>query len=101
MDTAMRDLDQLRERGEQTTGRKLGLFALAGVLSVTAVLGMALTLQDGDAKAAQPGPDLLAQLAVATALPGDRQPGKAAAVKLDSLSFPTTLLDREEAVLEA
>jgi DedD protein len=101
MDTAMRDLDQLRERGEQTTGRKLGLFALAGVLSVTAVLAMVLTLQDGDAKAAQPGPDLLAQLATGT--PGDniQPPAASPTVKLDSLSFPTTLLDREEAVLEA
>ena len=103
MDTAMRDLDQLRERGEQTAGRKLGLFVLAGVLSVTAVLGMALTLQDGDAKAAQPGPDLLAQLAASTTSPttGEPQVVKPTTVKLDSLSFPTTLLDREEAALEA
>ncbi|MFT3922867.1 MAG: SPOR domain-containing protein [Myxococcales bacterium] len=101
MDTAMRDLDQLRERGEQTTGRKVGLFALAGVLSVTAVLAMVLTLQDGDAKAAQPSPDLLAQLALAPSPTDPAAPSKSAEVRLDSLSFPTTLLDRDEVALEA
>ena len=101
MDSAMRDLDQLREKGEPAGGRKLGLFALAGVLSVIAMLAMVLTLHDGDAKAAQPGPDLLAQLAAHESGPQTAHPGQAAPVKLESLSFPTTLLDREEAVLEA
>ncbi len=101
MDSAMRDLDQLREKGEPAAGRKLGLFALAGVLSVTATLAMVLTLHDGGAKAAQPGPDLLAQLSAHEPDSSAAQLGQTAPVKLESLSFPTTLLDREEAVLEA
>lgn len=109
MDTAMRDLDQLRERGEPTTGRKLGLVALASLLSVTALLAMGTMLQGGSPNATPHlEPDLLSQLALsASANSGDQGAGvtqraaSAEAVKPESLSFPATLLDREEAILEA
>ncbi len=101
----MRDLDQLRERGEPATGRKLGLVALASVLSVTAALAMGLMVQGADPQSAMhPEPDLLAQLALSgasTQAEANVATPSPHTVKPESLSFPATLLDREEAILEA
>jgi cell division septation protein DedD len=107
MDTAMRDLDQLRERGDETTGRKVGLFALAAVLSVAAIFAMSLMMQGGDepAEALESDPLTALALAPSSALPAGAAPAaaapKAPEVKPESLSFPSTLLDREDAILEA
>jgi DedD protein len=101
MDSAMRDLDQLRERGEQTTGRKVGLFVLASVLSLSSLLAMGLMVDTSDAQNSPHAADALAQLALSGQAASAPLPSAAPEIKPESLSFPTTLLDREEAVLEA
>lgn len=98
----MRDLDQLRERGDETTGRKLGLFAMAGILSVSAVFAMGILIgrDGGDEKEA---PDPLAQLA----LPRTSAQGPVEAVeppvdvRPEALSFPATLTEDDEDPLVA
>jgi DedD protein len=95
MDTAMRDLDQLRERGDETTRRKLGLFVLAGVLSVAAVFAMGIMVgRDGEA-APRSGSDPLAELALPSAKAEGKVPGAARPVEVrpEALSFPSTLSD--------
>lgn len=100
MDTAMRDLDQLRERGDETTGRKLGLFAMAAVLAVAAVFAMGIMIGRGDAEEATAPSDPLAQLSLTPTVQA-----QAASVpiemKPESLSFPSTLTDREDPAVEA
>lgn len=97
MDTAMRDLDQLRERGDDTTGRKLGLFAMAGLLSVAAVFAMGIMVGRGGSEP-QPGPDPLAQLAMpaAQAKGGDKATPETVEVRPEALSFPATLSERDD-----
>jgi cell division septation protein DedD len=103
MDTAMRDLEQLRERGDETTGRKVGLFALAAVLSVSAIFALGLMLRSSGEAEDDANLDPLAQLALtAEARPQAKALlAKPPEVKPESLSFPAALLDREEAMLEA
>lgn len=100
MDTAMRDLDQLRERGDESTGRKLGLFAMASVLSVAAVFAMGIMIGRGDAAEVAAPSDPLAQLALTPPAQGaDNSVG--IDMKPESLSFPSTLTDREDPAVEA
>lgn len=115
----MRDLDQLRDRGDDASGRKLGLFALAGTLGVAAVIAFGVVAGGSEEPAVKDGLDPLAELALAGADPkappsltrdngtpgtdalgaraGDprasaRSPGKPpASVQLERLSFPATL----------
>jgi DedD protein len=105
MDTAMRDLDQLRERGDETTGRKLGLFVMAGVLSVAAVFAMGIMVGRDGEPAPKSDSDPLAQLA----LPAAKAQGAAEVVtppvevRPEALSFPATLTDArdDEPLVEA
>lgn len=96
MDTAMRDLDQLRERSDESTGRKVGLFALAGLLSVAAVFAMGLMLRGTEGESAEAPLDPLSELTRQAAPKPAEEP-----VPPEALSFPSTLLSREEAILEA
>jgi DedD protein len=88
----MRDLDQLRERGDETTGRKLGLFALASVLMVSAAIALGVVEGGSGEAALVDEPDPFAQ-------GGDLGDPKApapvqppASVELSRLSFPSTLI---------
>jgi len=100
MDTAMRDLDQLRERGDESTGRKIGLFAMASLLSIAAVFAMGIMIGRGDATEVAAPSDPLAQLALS---PSAQAAENSAGIEMkpESLSFPSTLTDREDPAVEA
>jgi DedD protein len=93
-------VDGLRERGDDTAGRRLGLFALAGTLSVAAIISAGV-LSGGtqDVDAVQPDP--LVHLALtSTADPKDLKASESAKVdptevELARLSFPATLVGDE------
>jgi DedD protein len=102
MDSAMRDLDQLRERGDETTGRKAGLFAMAAVLSVSAVFAMGLAVGRGNGTSADDQKDPLADLALTPAKAEGRDaPLQDVEVKPEALSFPSTLGGRDDPLVEA
>ena len=44
MESAMRDLDQLRERSDETTVRRLGLFVMGGAVGVAALMAFGIVL---------------------------------------------------------
>jgi len=97
---AIRDLDQLRERSDETAGRKLGLFALAGTLAVAAIIAFSV-VAGGSPEPERPSTlDPLAQLALTGADPKAPVPKPPAAVQLERLSFPATL-GGDESALEA
>lgn len=99
----MRDLDQLRERDEDTRGRKLGLLTLACVVSVSALFAAGSLLGSGDAAEAA-SIDPLTELALSAPTPKAEAAAAAAAVKPESLSFPSTLVQAEpphDALIEA
>jgi cell division septation protein DedD len=100
MDTAMRDMDQLRERGDESTGRKVGLFVMAAVLSVIAVFSLGLIMGRDESAASAPAKDPLAELVGASSSPAQAK-AKEPAVGVDALSFPATLLEREDPAVEA
>jgi cell division septation protein DedD len=87
MDSAMRDLDQLRERDDDTRGRKLGLLTLACIVSVSALFAAGSLLGSGDAAEAA-SIDPLTELALAG--PAPAAPALPA-VRPEALSFPSTL----------
>lgn len=96
----MRDLEKLRERDE-TSGRKLGLFALSGMLLVAAVI--ALSVVSGGSSEREPTPvrDPLEELALGSdpkAPPPSQSVKEPPTVELERLSFPATLLGHEDAV---
>lgn len=101
-----RDLGRLRERSDDTAGRKLGLFALAGTLSVAAIISAGVL--SGSATEPEPvPPDPLMDLALTSgAAPKDLQAAEAAeSARLDPealtrLSFPA-ILSGEEGPLAA
>jgi DedD protein len=109
MDSAMRDLDQLRERGDEHRGSRLGLLIVAAVLSLAALVAIVSLM--GPSQPVEPAAiDPLTELALsAPAAPAqaDAEP----ALRPESLSFPSTLVERsaprskleadEEALLEA
>lgn len=100
----MRDLDQLRERDEDTRGRKLGLLTLACIVSVSALFAVASLLGGGEsAEAASIDP--LTELALAVPASRGPQAGAALAVRPESLSFPSTLVEAnppaDDALVEA
>lgn len=99
----MRDLGKLRER-EETTGRKLGLFALSGVLSVAAIIALGVVAGGASLREQTPLRDPLDELTLSAADPkapvasGVSSPR--ASVELDRLSFPARLVG-DEAVVQA
>ena len=103
----MRDLDQLHEReeaGASTGGRKLGLFALAGTISVAAIISLGVVSGSSGESDVPAELDPLSQLALTNAdpkapVPAGSQAGRAS-VQLDQLSFPSTLVG-DESALEA
>jgi cell division septation protein DedD len=103
MDSAMRDLDQLRERDEDARGRKLGLLTLASIVSVAALIAGVSLMGTGDSAEAA-AIDPLMELSLSATKPGVRA-GAPAAPKLEprSLTFPSTLVEanRDDALLEA
>jgi DedD protein len=114
MDSAMRDLDQLRERDEDARGRKLGLLTLASIVSVAALIAGASLMGTGEAAEAA-SIDPLTELSL-SAPAGHVRPAASIAPRLEpgSLSFPATLVDargagrtpepgasRDDALLEA
>ena len=99
----MRDLDQLRERSDETTVRRLGLFVMAGFIGAAAL--MALGVVSGGSSQPSSAPDPLAALGEASA--ASEQRGAAgeddevdSAAVLGRLSFPATLVG-DEATIEA
>jgi cell division septation protein DedD len=98
MDTAMRDLDQLRERGDESTGRKLGLFAMAAVLGVAAVFAMGIMIGRGDSPPESAAQDPLAQLALTPKAQAAAKQPEVVDLAPESLSFPSTLVDREDPI---
>ncbi len=98
----MRDLDQLRER-DDAAGRKLGLFALAGTLTVATLIGFGV-LQGGSNDAPAPELDPLSQWALeAREPPPTSAPAAGSAAspsELARLSFPAVLVG-DEAAIEA
>jgi len=101
MDSAMRDLDQLRERSDDSQSRKIGLIALATMLSATALFAMT-TVLGGSSSGSTAPEDPLADLMLSTKA---REKPRAEAAKVDveptSLSFPAALIDREQPFVEA
>jgi DedD protein len=98
----MRDLERLRERSEDTAGRRFGLFALAGTLSVAAIISVGV-LSGGTREPEPVLPDPLAQLALKGADPKAPETTKASradqnAGKLAHLSFPATLAGEESPI---
>ncbi len=98
-DGSMRDLDRLRERSDDTAGRKLGLFVLAGTLSVAAIISAGVL--SGGTREPVPLPrDPLADLTVRAA-PKDLKAAETAEstridpAALSRLSFPATLAGDE------
>ena len=64
MDSAMRDLDQLREREDGgASGRKAALLGLAGITTVGVVLALCVQVGTGTAEDAEASADPLARLA--------------------------------------
>jgi cell division septation protein DedD len=96
MDSAMRDLDQLRERDDSARGRKLGLLTLASIVSVAALIAGASLMGTGDAAEAATI-DPLTELSLASAQGQLRAPAPATP-KLEprSLTFPATLVDARD-----
>lgn len=99
MDSAMRDLDQLRERQDDTRGRKLGLVTLATVLSVSAAFAGVSMMGNGEAAEAAPI-DPLTELMLASPAQ-NAAPAAESAVKPEALSFPSTLVAHDDALVEA
>jgi cell division septation protein DedD len=93
MDSAMRDLDQLRERDDDARGRKLGLLTLASIVSVAALIAGASLMGTGDAAEAATI-DPLTELSLSTAQ-GHVRASAPVTPKLEarSLTFPSTLVD--------
>jgi len=90
----MRDLDQLRERGDEGTGRKLTVVALGTLVAVAAVFAMGILVGQTDHASAEAGEDPLAQLdraAGATPPPAAAEPPRAENVAPEDLSFPAAL----------
>jgi len=123
----MRERDQVRERNDETAGRKLGLFALAGTLGVAAIIAFGVVAGGSPEREQLAELDPMAQLALAGADPkapatlasatdpsalgsrsgpragttgGSREAGgrQPAGVQLDRLSFPATLVGDESAI---
>jgi cell division septation protein DedD len=102
MDTAMRDLGKLRERDE-TTGRKIGLFALSGALSVAAIIALGVVSGSSDERELTAARDPLEELALSADPKAPRpsvSPVQPPSVELERLSFPATLVG-DEAVIQA
>jgi cell division septation protein DedD len=107
MDSAMRDLDQLRERDEDARGRKLGLLTLASIVSVAALIAGASLMGSGDSAEAA-AIDPLTELSLSAPAPEARA-APVAPPKLEprALTFPSTLIDtgrdsnRDDALVEA
>src|SRR5687767_15085497 len=101
MDSAMRDLEQLREKddGGEGTGRRLALLALAGITTVGVVLALCLEVGTGSADDAADGADPLARLDRASGLApaAPAEPGEPASgaeedeVDALALTFPEAL----------
>lgn len=97
-DTAMTELEPLPERGPDSAGRKLGLFAIAFVLVLTA--GVALAVLEGGSHESDyvaEGDPLAHQLGElgdpkAAAAKGRQQTVELTRVELARLSFPDTLM---------
>jgi DedD protein len=109
MDSAMRDLEQLRERGDEHRGSRLGLLILAAVLSLAALVAI-VSLMGPSEPTETAVVDPLTELALsAPAAPPRAAPEPA--LRPESLSFPSTLVERgaprgkldadEEALIEA
>jgi cell division septation protein DedD len=100
MDSAMRDLEQLRERadGGDGTGRRLALLALAAATTMGLVLALCLQVGTGTADDAESEADPLARLDRASGLAPDApRVGPAPEVSADTdvdtvaLTFPESL----------
>lgn len=103
MDSAMRDLDQLREREDDTRGRKLGMLTLASVVSVSALVA-ALSLFGRSDAAEAASIDPLTELSLSVpARPSEKNAEEP--LSPESLTFPSTLVDDDsvphEAIVEA
>jgi len=100
MDEAMRDLEQLRERGDEQRGKKLGMLLLASSLSVAAVIALSLGMGrrvDNEADHA----DKLTDLVLSAPTHTEGAVSKPRDIAPETLSFPRTLGDREDPLLEA
>lgn len=98
MDSAMRDLDQLRERGDEGPGRKLAMFALAATVAVSAVFAMGILIGRGDPASAAPNEDPLAQLQASAAAKAAPEATETVKVEAKRLSFPAALTDDDPLV---
>lgn len=94
MDSTMRDLNLIRERGEDPDSgvRRYTLFGMAGGVVVLLVLGLCLQLGPSTADAA-PELDPLARLTPTRATHGDQAPTAPANVDRVALTFPEQLTD--------
>lgn len=95
----MRDLDQLRERSDETTVRRLGLFVMGGAVGVAALMAFGIVL---GRRPSDPPPerDPLALLGGDLAVAPGEQPEAEPAVALSTLAFPA-ILAGDEATIEA
>ena len=95
---AERNAERSADRNDDTAGRKLGLFALAGTLSVAALMSLGVVSgssgeRDMPAERDQPAElDALSQLAFTGADPKVPAAPQRAPVTLPDLSFPATLV---------
>ena len=98
----MRDLGKLRER-DDTAGRKLGLFALSGVLSVAAIIALGVVGGGSSEREVTGAPDPLDELALSADPKAPKRSEPSAeppTVAVERLSFPATLVG-DEAVIQA
>lgn len=101
MDSAMRDLERMRERDEggDGTGRRIALLGLAGVTTLGVVLALGLQVGAGSADDTAPESDPLARLDRASGLAPDVPPSDVAGAEPDApppvdtlaLTFPERL----------
>lgn len=102
MDTALRDIDQLRERDDSAKGRQWALISMAAMAIAGVFWGVSGMISRADSDRTRTAPDALAALDRAADLAALDKAGSRAqggtelpAVNPATLSFPNTLPDEE------
>ncbi len=89
MDTAMRDLDRIRERPAEE-GRNVVVLSAVGLLAALGIVVAAMAALPSDGESQRPDP--LQSLAAAQAAEPERAPEIDPEINPETLSFPTTLV---------
>lgn len=104
MDTAMRDLDQMREHGEEESpGRKAAMLAMAGLATVALVFAMGVLLGGSPEAKTRRERDPLTALDQVSAIAAENEETAAAAPTVDpaGMTFHETLVGDDRPEVEA